>query len=204
MLQFCGYCGSEACTLAHEPDGGERLTCSVCGRLTLSPPARQHGPALLVLTLLFAESKVLLLKRGTPPYVGTWAPPGGFVEAGESLERAAVREIEEEVGIRVDQDCLLPLGIQSVPHMNQVYVNFLASLERTLPVRAAPPEALEAHWFSATECAQLDIWPPATGFDLGAIFERVRDGRFGFYQRTDNLIRVISGRSEITCLWRRN
>jgi len=46
-----------------------------------------------------SEGKVVLIKRGNPPY--GWALPGGFVDWGESLEHAAVREALEETGLAV-------------------------------------------------------------------------------------------------------
>jgi len=48
----------------------------------------------------FVEQKVVLIYRKNPPY--GWALPGGFVDYGESLENAAVREAYEETSLRVD------------------------------------------------------------------------------------------------------
>lgn len=51
------------------------------------------------------DSPIVLIQRRHPPY--GWALPGGFVDVGETLERAAVREAEEETGLRVTLTRLL-------------------------------------------------------------------------------------------------
>ena len=48
------------------------------------------------------------MQRAILPYVGKWAPPGGYPEKGESMREAAVREIHEEVGLQIPQSSLIP------------------------------------------------------------------------------------------------
>ncbi len=56
--------------------------------------------------VLVKDGRILLIKRGYPPGEGMWAIPGGVVEAGEGIAEAALRELEEETGLRAK-----PLGV---------------------------------------------------------------------------------------------
>lgn len=58
-------------------------------------------PAVGVGAVLIHEGRVLLIKRGKEPLRGRWVVPGGTVEAGETLEHALVREVQEETGLVV-------------------------------------------------------------------------------------------------------
>ena len=65
----------------------------------------------VIIELLDQPGKLVLIERRNPPH--GWALPGGFVEVGESLERAAIREAEEETGLKVRLKALL--GLYSDP-----------------------------------------------------------------------------------------
>lgn len=161
---------------------------------------RSDGPAVLVQTFVFAQAHLLLMKRGIPPYAGKWAPPGGFVEPYESVEAAAIRETWEEVGIRLDIERLLPLATASVSVINQVYLMFIANLDAMELPAPRPPEALDARWFPESAFPMHEIWEPISYFNMAELFERVRSGRFEYYQRTDEFHRVISERQQVRYL----
>jgi len=66
------------------------IPCPQCG----APVTRQRNPSLAVDIIILVEGRVVLIERRNPPL--GWALPGGFVDYGESLEQAAVREAAEE------------------------------------------------------------------------------------------------------------
>lgn len=57
----------------------------------------------------------LFIRRKFPPFQGELALPGGFVEDNESCEAAAIRELAEETGIRVEGKQLRLIGVFSKP-----------------------------------------------------------------------------------------
>jgi len=91
-LRFCPYCaGPFECRQA---EGRMRLVCTQCGEIYYQNPL----PASTAL-VLDGQGRLLLGKRAVDPARGAWCLPGGFVEMGEPMDRAALRELEEETGL---------------------------------------------------------------------------------------------------------
>ena len=104
---------------------------------------------LVVFTVRDERLEVLVVKRGGPPYKGRWALPGGFVLATEDLREAAIRELREETGLRVDDVHLEQLATYGAPRrdprMRVVTVAWLV-LAPDLPSPKAGTDAAAARW----------------------------------------------------------
>lgn len=71
------------------------------------------SPALTTDCVVFiAKGELLLVKRGTKPFKGSYALPGGFVKVGEEVEVACRRELQEETGVVAGKD-LMFFGVYS-------------------------------------------------------------------------------------------
>ena len=70
-------------------------------------------PVLAVDVVIRTQGGAVLVKRARDPFEGKWAIPGGFVRYGERLEEAAMREAEEETGLKVKLQKLV--GVYSDP-----------------------------------------------------------------------------------------
>ncbi len=119
-------------------------------------------PAVTVDCIIFgldqsSTLKVLLVQRARPPYVGYWALPGGFVDMGESLEDAALRELKEETGVQnVFIEQLFTFGTPDRdPRGRVISVAYYALTNLAEhPVRASS-DADNADWFAIDAVPQL-------------------------------------------------
>ncbi len=71
------------------------------------------SPKLTADGAIIKDGKILLIKRKNEPFKGKWALPGGFVEYGEKVEDAVVREVNEETGL--DTKIIDIVGVYSDP-----------------------------------------------------------------------------------------
>jgi len=111
--------------------------------------------------VLRGDGAVLVVRRGQAPAKGSWTLPGGKVEPGESLERAVVREIAEETGLRVEPVAIVEtLDLEREGYAYRI-VDFLCRLVDVVDTEArAASDADAARWVLPSEIATLD--PPLT------------------------------------------
>lgn len=123
-------------------------------------------PLLTVDALILYEKKVVLIKRGNPPYKDQFALPGGFVEVGETVEAAVLREAKEETGLEIELIKLL--GVYSEPSRDPrghtVTVCFLA---RGFGKLKAGSDAKDIRLFGFNEIPKL-------AFDHNKIIENAK------------------------------
>ncbi len=124
-------------------------------------------PRIGVGVFVFKEGKVLLGKRKGAHGIGDWAPPGGHLEFGESIEDCAKRELYEETGLHA---LLVETGSWSndVIDGNKHYITFFAVVNQF----EGEPELLEPHKCEGWEWFSLDALPrplflPANAFFSG-------------------------------------
>jgi len=118
-------------------------------------------PALTVDAVVFCEEEtnysVLLIKRKNPPFQDCWAFPGGFVDMDETVEQAAVRELEEET-------CLNSISLRQLktysaidrdPRGRTVSVVFVGFTDSTNSEVMGADDAAEAKWFQLNKLPEL-------------------------------------------------
>ncbi|WP_339097089.1 NUDIX hydrolase [Deinococcus sp. VB343] len=139
--------------------------------LSLPPQATQVGLAVDVAAFAMhaGELRVLLVQRGELPHAQTWALPGGFVQPGEELHEAALRELRTETSVSLEPRHLeqfFTFGeVGRDPRGRIVSVAHLAVLPHGTVQARAGGHTVGAEWLSAHT-------PPPLAFDHQAILER--------------------------------
>jgi 8-oxo-dGTP diphosphatase len=118
-LGFCFECGTQL--VARHQEDRDRPTCPNCGLI------HYRDPKVAVAVVLGDEHGVLLGKRGIDPGAGLWSFPAGYVNRGEVLEVAAVREVQEELGLPIHLTGLV--GVYSDPGNPVVLVVYAGEIE---------------------------------------------------------------------------
>ena len=129
---------------------------------------------IVIFTIQSEELKVLLVKRGIPPFKGQLALPGGFVHEDESLDEAAMRELREETGVSdVFLEQLYSFGEPGRdPRERIITVAYYALISADRSQLAAGTDTTEARWCPVSKS-------PALAFDhrkiLDYALERLRN-----------------------------
>ncbi len=99
--RFCPRCGGGLEKRSIKASEPKRLVCQACSFIFYQDPKVVAG------TIFPLNGGVVLLRRGVEPAIGKWVFPGGYVDRGESVQEAAVRETLEESRLRVELDGLI-------------------------------------------------------------------------------------------------
>ena len=123
-----------------EPD---RHVCTKCGQIIYLDPKVAVGTIIRT-----DDSRIVLVRRAIEPGYGLWVFPGGYVDRGEEIRTAAVREAKEEAGLDVRLDGLV--NIYSYPGRPLIVIVFAATAvggelchdDECLEVKLFEPEEL--------------------------------------------------------------
>ena len=146
-FRFCPVCGGPLKPLKLKENERSRLVCSACDFIFYL------DPKVVACSILMMDGKIVLLKRGINPQKGKWVLPGGYVDRGEEVEAAAIRETREECGLRTRIERLL--GIYSYPELIPVVIVYVAQYISGDLV--AGDETLEAGLFSKDRIPWQDL-----------------------------------------------
>lgn len=148
--RFCIYCGHG---IIKKTEGStQRDFCPHCKFFFY------ENPLPVVSSILDSKKSILLVKRNRPPFKGFWCLPTGFAEAGENIEEATLRELEEETGIKGKIIRLLDVdSYKSRFYGDLLFLTFV--VEQTGGKLAAGDDCINARFWPAEKIPRLAFRP---------------------------------------------
>ncbi len=138
---------------------------------------RYQNPALTTDAVWIDRGRVLLVRRGKPPFRGMWALPGGFVELRETVEAAVKRELKEETGLSARPWKIVGVysGPERDPRKPSTSVAFLMRGRARIP--RGGDDASSASWVSLSEARPLAFDHERIVRDARRLYRRLRRGK---------------------------
>jgi 8-oxo-dGTP diphosphatase len=140
--RFCPVCGGGLEPRLLKVGEPERQVCTRCGHIVYLDPKVAVGTI-----IEHGDGRLVLVRRAIDPGYGLWVFPGGYVDRGEEITSAAIREAREEAGLDIRLDSLL--DVYSYPGRPLIIIVYAATaIGGTL---CPDDECLEASLFAPDE-----------------------------------------------------
>jgi 8-oxo-dGTP diphosphatase len=165
QYRFCPTCGGALEARNLKAGDPERLVCSACGFVFYLDPKVAVGTIIAT-----PDSRLVLVRRAIEPGYGLWVFPGGYVDRGEEITAAAVREAREESGLDVRLDGLV--NIYSYSGASPIIIVYAASILGG--ELCSDDECLEAQLFDADKIPWNELAFRSTSEALRDYLEGVR------------------------------
>ena len=144
--RYCPLCGGVLTAKLIKAGEPKRLVCGGCEHVVYLDPKVAVGTIIRM-----EDDRIILVRRAIEPGFGKWVFPGGYVDRGEAVEHAAVREVREETNLDVETTGLL--GVYSSNGSPVALVAYAARV--TGGVLRAGDEAQDARFFPVDALPEL-------------------------------------------------
>jgi ADP-ribose pyrophosphatase YjhB (NUDIX family) len=170
-MKFCSNCGAPVALRVPAGDNLPRHVCAACDTI------HYENPKMVIGCIAEWEDRILLCRRAIEPRHGLWTLPAGFMELGETVAQAALRETLEEANARVELAAMY--SVLSVPHVNQVHIFYRG---RLLDLDFGPgAESLEVELFAEAEIPWKELAFRTIATTLRHYYGDRKAGVYGFH-----------------------
>ncbi|NHI92695.1 MAG: NUDIX hydrolase [Candidatus Lokiarchaeota archaeon] len=120
---------------------------------------KKRFPRVTIDAIIMENGKILLIQRGKPPFIGSWALPGGHIDLGEIVEDAVIREIKEETNAEVKIDKLFNVYSHPDrdPRGHYITIVYSCSIKDKNQKILGGDDAIKAQFFDIEEINKIKL-----------------------------------------------
>lgn len=181
-MKYCADCGSVTERAIPKGDTRMRDVCTNCNAIWYS------CPKIVSASIPVYEDRILLCKRAIGPRAGCWTLPGGYMEAGETMMAAAVRETREEACAEISNPTLFLIA--DIPDVFQVHAFYHAKL--VSPDFKPGEETIETALFAFNDIPWWELAFRSTFYALYYFVQDVKSNQFDCREVTISSIPKIT------------
>jgi len=151
--RYCSRCGNQLKPKIIKRGEPSRPTCNQCGYVVYL------DPKVVVGTIISnKQQEIALVRRAIEPGYGMWVFPGGYVDRGEKLQEAAIREAREEANLQIRIETLI--NLYSYDGNDAIVIVYAATVVRGY--LSPKDESLDAAWFRISNIPWSKLAFPST------------------------------------------